>query len=78
MAQQTSLADKLVMFMRVRDEARAKLDELRQNSDLWPTLSMMLDQQEKAAGDALYEATATADRLGRLAEQLTPPEDEQA
>lgn len=69
MAQQQSLADKLVFFMRMRDEAKAKIDAIPQDEEAWSTLSVMLDQQERAAADALYEATMTADRLGRLAEQ---------
>ena len=68
MAQDKSLADKLVFFMRMRDEAKAKIDALPQNGDAWPMLSVLLDQQEKTAADALYAATMTADRIGRLAE----------
>lgn len=73
MAQDKSLADKLVFFMRMRDEAKAKIDALPRDGDTWPTLSVLLDQQEKAAADALYEATITTDRLGRLAEVAQPP-----
>ena len=72
MAQDKSLADKLVFFMRMRDEAKAKIDALPRDGDAWPTLSVLLDQQEKATADALYEATMTADRLGRLAEVAQP------
>lgn len=68
MAQEKSLADKLVFFMRMRDEAKAKIDALPQDGDAWPAFSVLLDQQEKAAADALYLATMTANRLGRLAE----------
>lgn len=68
MAQEKSLADKLVFFMRMRDEAKAKIDALQREGDAWPILSVLLDQQEIEAADALYMATMTADRLGRLAE----------
>lgn len=68
MAQEKSLADKMVFFMRMRDEAKAKVDALPRDGDAWATLSVLLDQQERAAADALYEATITSDRLGRLAE----------
>ena len=73
MAQDKSLADKLVFFMRMRDEAKAKIDALPRDGDAWPIFSVLLDQQEKAAADALYFATMTADRLGRLAEVAWPP-----
>jgi len=68
MAQEKSLADKLVFFMRMRDEARAKLELLDKDGELWPMLAMMLDERERAAGDALYEQTMAVDRIGRLAE----------
>lgn len=68
MAQEKSLADKLVFFMRMRDEARAKLELLDQDGELWPMLAMMLDDREKAVVDALYEQTMAVDRIGRLAE----------
>jgi hypothetical protein len=68
MAQEKSLADKLVFFMRKRDEAKAKIDALPREGDFWPPLSVLLDQQEQVAASALYEAAITADRLGRLAE----------
>lgn len=68
MAQQKSLADKLVFFLRVRDEALAKIEDVPKDGDAWPTLAVMMDEQEKAVSDALYLATMTAERLGRLAE----------
>ncbi len=68
MAQEKSLADKLVFFLRMRDEARVKLEALDKDGELWPMLAVMLDEREKAAGDALYEQTMAVDRIGRLAE----------
>jgi hypothetical protein len=68
MAQQKSLADKLVFFLRVRDEALSKIEEVPKDGDAWPTLAVMVEEQEKVIGDALYLATMTAERLGRLAE----------
>lgn len=73
MAQEKSIADKLVMFMRVRDEAKAKIDELPHDGDAWPVLQVMLDEVQTMAADALYNAAITADRIGRLAEATNHP-----
>ena len=74
MAQEKSLADNLVFFMRMRDEASAKIDAMPHEGDAWPQLGMMLEQQERTVRDALFQATMTADRLGRLAAALQPEE----
>ena len=68
MAHEKSLADRLVLFMRMRDEAREKLETLDKDGELWPMLAVMLDEREKAASDALYEQTMQVDRIARLAE----------
>ncbi len=73
MAQELSLADQLVLFMRMRDEAKAKVEALPKDGEAWPTLSLLLDQQNKAISDAMYLAAMTADRLGRLAETVPQP-----
>jgi len=80
MSDYKSLADKMVFFMRVRDDARAKIDALPRNGDAWPVLSVMLDEQEKHAADALYSAAVAADRLGRLAAlaELAQPKKQKA
>lgn len=70
MAQEKSLADRLVLFMRTRDEARAKIEALPREGVAWSQLELMLSDQERALGDALYQAAANADRLGRLAGEL--------
>ena len=70
MAQEKSLADDRVFFMRIRDEASAKIDEMPHEGDAWPQLGIMLEQQERMVRDALFQATMTADRLGRLAAAL--------
>lgn len=67
MAHEKSMADQLVFFMRMRDEASAKIDAIPHEGDAWPQLGMMLEQQERVVRDALFQATMTADRLGRLA-----------
>lgn len=69
---QQSLADKLVFFMRVRDEAKRTIDAMPHESDAWPQLGMMLEQQEQVVRDALHHASLTADRLGRLAQAVIP------
>ena len=78
MAKENSLADKLVVFMRMRDEARAKVDALPHDGETWPTFSVLMDEQEKAVANALYEATMTADRLGRLAAELAQSKKQKA
>lgn len=74
MAQEKSLADQLVFFMRMRDEASVKIDAMPHEGAAWPQLGMMLEQQEKLVRDALFHATMTSDRLGRLAATLQPEE----
>ncbi len=71
MAREQSLADQLVFFLRLRDEASAKIDAMPHEGDAWPQLGIMLEQQERAVRDALVGAAMTADRLGRLAECMT-------
>ena len=73
MAQELSLADQLVRFMRMRDDAKAKIETLPKDGEAWPTLSVLLDQQNKAVSDAMYLAAMTADRLGRLADTMPQP-----
>ena len=73
MAQELSLADQLVRFMRMRDDAKAKIEALPKDGEAWPTLSVLLDQQNKAVSDAMYLAAMTADRLGRLADTMPQP-----
>lgn len=72
MTKELSLADQLVRFMRVRDEANAKIEAMPREGDAWTQLGIMLEQQEKAVSDMLYQAMMTADRLGRLAEAVQP------
>ncbi len=72
MAQEKSLADQLVFFMRMRDEASAKIDAMPHESEAWPQLGLMLEHQERTVRDALHQATMTADRLGRLAAAVAP------
>jgi len=67
MAQEKSLADQLVFFMRMRDEADAKIDAMPHEGDVWPQLGMLLEQQESTVRDALLQATMTSKKLGRLA-----------
>ena len=73
MAQELSLADQLVRFMRMRDDAKAKIEALPKDGEAWPTLSVLLDEQNKAVSNAMYLAAMTADRLGRLAETMPQP-----
>ncbi|MBK9497345.1 MAG: hypothetical protein IPO08_23055 [Xanthomonadales bacterium] len=75
MAQEKSLADQLVFFMRMRDEASAKIDAMSHEGDVWPQIGMMLEQQERMVRDALFQATMTAERLGRLAQAVQQPEE---
>ena len=70
MAQEKSLADGLVFFMRIRDEASAKIDAMPHDGDAWPHLGTMLEQQDRMVRDALVAATMTAARLGQLAAAL--------
>ena len=67
MAQEKSLADQLLFFMRVLDDAGTKIDALSHEGKAWTQLGILLEQQERAVRDALHQATMTADRLGRLA-----------
>ena len=71
MAAEKSLADVLVWFLRMRDEAAEKIDALPHEGEAWPNLGMMLEQQERAVRNALHDAAMTADRLGRIAESVT-------
>jgi hypothetical protein len=75
MAQEKSLADQLVLFLRMRDEAAAKIDSMPREGDAWPQLGMMLEQQDRAVRDALQDAAMTANRLGRLAACMTKAEE---
>jgi hypothetical protein len=75
MAQEQSLADQLVFFLRMRDEASTKIDAMPHDGNAWPQLGIMLEQQERTVRDALVRAAMAADRLGRLADCMTKAED---
>lgn len=75
MAREQSLADQLVFFLRMRDESAAKIEAMDKTHECWGTLQVLLDQQSMNVRDAILQAAATAERVGRLAAHASRAEE---